>query len=464
MTWSDEFDDVPDPSRGVGSGAPRGGRYVDDSYDVQYEDDDQYDEAYADEDQYDEAYADDGQYDEDQYDEDQYLDDQDVYEDDEIPYEELVENVLDGAATGAVGGAISGLAEPARRALPPRRFPALTGLRDWLAALINLRDRAVDFLRGHKPLVAVSGAVVLVVAAGVFVVPRFLPPPSAMAPVGPEQTVDNYFDALVAKDAQAALALVETLPADTTFLTDGVLTAMKAAHPIASVSVKLTAQTDETATVAVTYTAGGASANAEFHLRFTDRWRLTAGTDEVNLDEVVGPSSGLQLYGVDTGDKAVVTLFPGVYDLTTANPLLELTEPNLLVAGPGAPDPSDLWVVLKQEAVTAIRDAAQAKLAACTQNGVVPPAECGIAPGRPADGEIAPETITWTTLDGSSSIASINPTLQPGNRTAAAPVEIKLSMAASSTDGTLHYVAPRTIIVVQADLTDPENIQISFST
>lgn len=337
------------------------------------------------------------------------------------------------------GGAPYGSDDPARRALPPRPSRA--------------------------PLVVASVAGVLALGAvGVFVVPRLLPPPSASAPLSPEQTVSGFFDALTSADAAAALAFVGTPPADATFLTDDVLRAMADAHPITAVSPRLAGATDDTATVAVTYSVDDEPVATEFGLRFAEgRWRLDPGTSQVDLGEVVGPSAGLRLYGVDAGDRIEVALFPGVYDVTTGNSLLTLGAKTLSVPGPDTRDAGDIEVRLSRQAVTRIRDAARQKLSACTAPGKVPADSCGIAPGKPEHGEIAPKSIEWEVVSGSDNLGSISPTLQPGNQLATAPIAISLNLSAESTDGKLHYLSARTITAVQADISDPENIQISFS-
>ena len=330
----------------------------------------------------------------------------------------------------------------------------------------------------------VGGVVVLIVIALVLanvlggrrpVVPTEQPPtpwPTASATKAPpagaaavEAAVKGYFEALAGGHADAALAYSSVAVPDKKFLTDAVLQQMVAAHPITNVTVKVDASIGKDyAFGSATYSLGGTMGKWQFSAKkFNDAWMFNEVTTTVDFSRVAA-GVPVKIYGVDVEDPTSVTLFPGVYDVTSGNPMLTFGKTPLTVESPGwSAGVYNLKLDLSAEGTKALRDAAQAKLDGCLAQKALKPDGCGFSLKDPPGEKIDETTIEWAVKSGSDKLSNVKFRLAYNDpTTASAYAYISIGLTGKSTTG-VAVTGTASISKVTADLTDSAKIGITFN-
>ena len=307
--------------------------------------------------------------------------------------------------------------------------------------------------------VAVASAVITAA-----VLPRSAPPaePSAAA-LTPEATVVAHLTAVAGGKATEAMSHAARVPDDQIFLTDSVLSAAAKAHPLTSITAKETSKTDSTAAVTASFTIDGDPFSVNYSLNNdSGKWLIADAIVPADLTPFAALDA--QLYGLRLGQNPVVALFPGRYELTTTHPLIGFGGSTFDAVQPGTKaDLATLTPVLGADGATKVTAAITTKFDACLKIKELAPAGCGFGLGAPADGTVNKSTIAWKLASGSAKIADVKPTLTAASPLIArASTSIKLAMSAKSADGSWTYDGTAAISAVEADLTDPADIVVTF--
>lgn len=210
--------------------------------------------------------------------------------------------------------------------------------------------------------------------------------------------VAAYLRALGTGDATTALALAASAPTgDTTFLTNGVL-AKATAGKVADVTV--TEVTDPNATsVAARYTLAGKPMEATFAVtRVGDQFRLAQIAAKVDIS-LLRRSAAISLAGVPA-KTAFVSLFPGVYPVTTSNRNLSLGSTKITVGSLDAQSAGAAKLTISTTGKKAIIKAAKTKYAWCLKQKSLRPSGCGFGVRVPSGVKLRSGTVRWTTRSG----------------------------------------------------------------
>lgn len=260
----------------------------------------------------------------------------------------------------------------------------------------------------------IVGAVVLlgviVVLLIVFLIPR-----------GPEfnaaETTENYLTALADGDAEAALAMSEGGPSDTTLLTDEVLAQAQEIAPITDIDVEDGEDDNGTgiATISASYMVGDQQVNQDFFLNLDEEaneWKISeAIVNDIFLSE------GLLDIGVTVNGVAVesdsVPAFPGGYLVETPNTTYALVgETTLVLAQPfESGSASDIEIELSEDGLAGWRQLVTDAVNACLAEKTLE-AGCGLSiPALFGDGTAFTDgTLTRTlSAEGQAELAALEP-------------------------------------------------------
>lgn len=228
----------------------------------------------------------------------------------------------------------------------------------------------------------------------------------------PSQAVQEYFEALSRGDAKAALALGESQPPDTTFLTDEILKKQIAAEPIANIkTLGETPGANGAVMVQVSVSLGGKTQSGKIPVSKTDDgWKVPHAAMKMDLNKNSGlykPQlfDAVTIFDEPTPKSGVAYVFPGPVELGSSNPNLKITgrdfglTPGLMNIYLGLLQ-QNLNIDVSEEGTKAIRDAILAHLKDCARSTQLQPPNCpfGIGVSSLVDG-----TAQWTppvNLDG----------------------------------------------------------------
>lgn len=131
----------------------------------------------------------------------------------------------------------------------------------------------------------------------------------------PAKALEEFFDAVVAADAEAAINLLETAPSDTSLITDEVLRRSQELAPFTDVKLRA-----GSSSVRVELKVGGKQ-EVEYidMVKTDDGWRVSDFPREVS---VAGSVLG-KVNGAKPVDPTTLTLLPGTYELDDPSPNLE---------------------------------------------------------------------------------------------------------------------------------------------
>ncbi|MEH3139482.1 MAG: hypothetical protein PGN37_04725 [Mycobacterium kyogaense] len=221
----------------------------------------------------------------------------------------------------------------------------------------------------------------------------------------PSLAVQEYFEALSRGDAKAALALGESQPPDTTFLTDEILKKQIAAEPITDVkTLGETPGAQGAVMVQVSVSLGGKTQNDKIPVsKSDDGWKVPHAAMRMDL----GRNSGLYkpqlfdavtIFGKPAPKSGVAYVFPGPVELGSANPNIEITgrdfgvTPGLMNIYLGLSQ-QNLDIEVSEDGTKAIRDAILAQLKDCARSTQLQPPNCPFS--RPVSGWVD-GTAQWT--------------------------------------------------------------------
>jgi len=185
----------------------------------------------------------------------------------------------------------------------------------------------------------------------------------------PQAAVRGYLTALAAGKAADALSFVANAPEDAEFLTDTVLAASNATHPITIVAVtKSNASTTQNAVIDVVLNVGKARFEFPYHVEKVGSFYFIE--DALPMIEAKGlsvPGVGVTLNGVAfTATDGEVPLFPGVYTIGVDNSMLQITrDSQFVVSSTGKPYQPKLALALADGAHSKMLDFAIEKMKSC---------------------------------------------------------------------------------------------------
>ncbi|SDE20999.1 hypothetical protein [Auraticoccus monumenti] len=242
-------------------------------------------------------------------------------------------------------------------------------------------------------LLGVGGGIALVAGRGGGGGGSPTPVPTPSTPSTPTSTasaaVRGYLDAVARGDAVAALSHAATQPADTSLLTDQVLSVSRAMAPITDVSVP---EVVDAGSVEASYRVGSERVTETFSVTEVDGgFRLSEVVSELDVSSLRSDRLALRVGGADvTGDR--LTLFPGSYPVETGNPRLSYGDGALLVPVPGRVlSSSELAPTLTEEGADAFATLVEDALDEClTETGPAPsgcPFEAGVNSSHEVEGE-----------------------------------------------------------------------------
>ena len=317
-------------------------------------------------------------------------------------------------------------------------------------------------------LIALIGALVVVLTVlVVMLVSRFSNGGADQPAVAktPAAAVEGYLNALAQADAAGALAFSAQQPDDELFLTDAVLRDLVAEHPLTDIAVTASATKQAPVVVAATYTLGSTPVQAQFTVtKVGQNWRLAGGFIKLDVASLVAFGVPLTLNGIDFQLRETLELFPGVYTLASASPMLSLDNASFTIDYPESnPVFDQMKFALSSDGVSKIREAAQVKLDWCLGQLSLQPEGCGFGFAGANEGEVDETTISWTLEDSSEPLSKLKPALDGPSKTVAigfASVQVRLS--ALSNDRMLHYNDESSFSRLRADFSDPERIIVTF--
>jgi len=290
--------------------------------------------------------------------------------------------------------------------------------------------------------------VLAVVAAVVLLYPRLS--------ASPQDAVKGYLQALADGDAAKALGYAATPPADRTYLTDDVLSAIQAKSPLTNIVVKPAAgcRKGETCQVAATFDLGGEAVSATFAVTDVDgQYRLVKATRAVDLAALTNVQ--LTIEG-RPAPGPVVELFPGVYRIESANPWLSADATNFTVRSPDdTAAPTVPVFALTPDAAPKLQAAAAAALDRCMGEKALF-TTCGFGWAGLAGGATPdPAKLKWKYHAGASNTVGQAEFKLAEGATATAPISIMIDIDAYDTAG-VHYVDSMTLTQASVDFADTE--------
>jgi len=279
----------------------------------------------------------------------------------------------------------------------------------------------------------------------------------------PDLVAKDYFDALVTDNADLALSMAITQPANPAFANAAALADSLSRASLHGISVTGSGSEGDTAYADVYYLLGDQSVQAHIDMTLQDgRWRLNQATGAIKPSAALQNLAGLTFLGQPLTGLSEIDVLPGVYSFALNNSLLTLTKPDVSVTAPGAQvDVSDLGLSLTDAAQQQLASAAQAKFDAClAEQAFQPSAGCGFGFSRTASGATSATEITWTQTAGD--LSSLSFTVDPANPTkATADISVTLHADGVGDDGG-RFQGDQTLTHAVADLTDPANPVLSF--
>lgn len=240
---------------------------------------------------------------------------------------------------------------------------------------------------GLRKIVIIVAAV-LVVAALIFAGSRLLgggatgsAGASGSAPANkyrtPDAAINAYFAALNTGDASSIIAMAESVPTDTTLLTNEVLTQATQDTQITDVSI---AESTDKRTFPVTYTIAGHTVSDTFELNkdSVGSYRLATIALPMSINPIPASQVGLRVNGVPV-TSSKITVFPGTYTMTLDSPMYQL-QPDTFVVDSliRPPSLSDNQISLTDQGIDDVRKAAKDHLTWCLANKETIKPECGL--------------------------------------------------------------------------------------
>lgn len=272
--------------------------------------------------------------------------------------------------------------------------------------------------KSRKPLYLILGAVGTVVVLVVAAVLLFGGSSDSGAS-SPSDAVREYFEALARGDAQAALALGESQPPDTTFLTDDILKKQIELSPITNIkTLGETPGANGAVMVAVSVDMGGKTSSDKIPASKVDGgWKVPHAAMTMDLGRnrgIVKPElfDVVTIFGEPAPKSGTAYVFPGPVELGSSNPNISVTSREFSIPGL-----MQIYLGLSQQSPEfgisdsgkkAITDAIMTKVTECTKSRQLAPPDCPV--GTEVSGLID-GTAQWTAPTNLDSVSAdfLNP-------------------------------------------------------
>ncbi len=250
--------------------------------------------------------------------------------------------------------------------------------------------------------------------------------------VKPSDAVKTYLEALAAGQAETALSLGDTAPADTTLLTDAVLAESNKLAPITDINVPDV--NDEYAyQVAASFKLGKQAVNENFSVRKSgDVWKLADTFQDIDLSASRSSSIPMIVNGVQA-KTTKLNLFPGVYQFTTGSPNISWGDTGLLVIQSPSDYPSgvtDLRPTLSAAGEKAFAAAVTANVDTCLESNRIRNPGCPNNVGRVSNVTPKEGTFEWEATE-KDALQSMEPQLDYANEAVAKVTYLNLGLKAT---------------------------------
>lgn len=208
------------------------------------------------------------------------------------------------------------------------------------------------------------------------------------------QAVQGYLDALARGDTATALGYAAQAPSDPTLLTDRVLAEQRATTPIREIAVGAPLAAGR---VPASYLLGTERVSVVFELTLDDgAWRLdrvAAGADLSGFAVPVAVDGALPR-------TARPELFPGHYELASANPRYTVANGGFAVRHPFEQPVIAGTLELSEAGRAEVIEAAEAHLADCLDRQELAPSGCGFSLAHPEQTPLDESTVAWRARGG----------------------------------------------------------------
>jgi hypothetical protein len=194
---------------------------------------------------------------------------------------------------------------------------------------------------------------------------------------GPSDTVLGYLTALSSGDADSALSYGATKPAESSMLTDKVLTAASKREPLTSIDVPAV-EGESPASVRASYKIGETPVTETFTvIKQGEEWKLERVAADVELGLIRSGSVPLLINGTKVS-KSAVSLFPGSYTFSTGLDYVDYgAKSTILIKTPSAfPDTTELALRVNGKGKSAAVTAARKSYAKCLKSDDPAPSKC----------------------------------------------------------------------------------------
>ncbi len=267
-----------------------------------------------------------------------------------------------------------------------------------------------------------AGVVALILVAVISVVIFVQTQKANAANTAPDKAIKSttalqgYLEALAAGDADKAKQYAMNPPADSPLLTNEFLKNSVTKNPITEIRVDPMTDYGNTSFTTASYRIGTSLVQGNYEMtKVGNVWKVN---DIVASDKRPAEWGKLAVAingTVATGDT--VTLFPGVYELSTGTSLIEFTtstftvkEPSTYVSSLMTADPK-----LSAKGKTTMIAAAQDWLKQCLAVQDTNPKGCGMDTPLPNGATLAPGTLTRKVISSGTPFANASPRISYGN-------------------------------------------------
>ncbi|MFZ1410576.1 MAG: hypothetical protein WAS07_03895 [Micropruina sp.] len=213
----------------------------------------------------------------------------------------------------------------------------------------------------------------------------------------PAEAVRGYLDGLAAANAATALGFGARPPVDATYLTDAVLVRAKELAPLKIETVGDVEGVDGAATVPARVSFGDQAVDLSFvTTQTTAGWRVQTTTSLLDVSTV---NDGMQvvLNGVPVSSEATtLEVFPGGYSFGDSAALVDLTTPEVTVAGLGTTVSTNLAPTLAATGEATLLRKAKAALKTCLAKKDHDPEGCPNTASLPVGATAVAKTVKWS--------------------------------------------------------------------
>lgn len=236
-------------------------------------------------------------------------------------------------------------------------------------------------------------------------------PTSSRIPTNPVEVAEDYLNAVARGDAETARRMIVRQPdSDMSLLTEEVLKESLQRAPITDIKVQEKSGSPSTNGVEVTYTIGGELISDEFTVNMHER-KIVSGLPSLFLSPLNGMAVKVNGVVPETDDPLV---FPGIYQVTSANEYLELVGNNVIPKRYSSDlTYVDLKVQVSQAGIALYREKVIPEAKACLASTNLDPGCDMPMSATTRDGETITEGTIARTLDAEGRAAMENVVPQP---------------------------------------------------